>query len=68
MSVEKHIQSLNLGCLEHYIEQCTDCGSTIQQCKCMSAQKNMFYTICVDCLKERQEESEAICLKECNYE
>jgi hypothetical protein len=41
--------------MAHFIEKCSKCGKTIQQCRCMSCDKEVRYSICQDC-KDKGEE------------
>ena len=36
---------------EHFIEKCKDCDKIISQCRCISKDKEIKYSICEKCIK-----------------
>lgn len=44
--------------MSHYIEICTECGTVISQCRCMTCNKTKKKGICPKCLKKQNQEKD----------
>lgn len=40
---------------QHYIEKCTECKTVINQCRCPSKNKPVYWFICSKCSKQNKE-------------
>ena len=38
---------------DHYIKKCSECGTTITQCRCPAPHKKVIYEVCNACLKAK---------------
>ena len=38
----------------HFVEYCTECKKVISQCRCMSNDKTVKYSICKECQKKEK--------------
>jgi hypothetical protein len=44
-----------MTCFKHYIKRCLNCQMVMEQCACEGTEKDVFWSICDQCLGMRRE-------------